>query len=78
MNPTDRQNLASAALVGDIRTFRQVGDAQQVIIALLKDDALGLTDFHRHGLLVALEELTGILEQRAIFLEEHHLLGGES
>lgn len=83
MKPIDRLNLSSAALSGDADFMRRVSEAQMAILSLLRDDAQGrheLTDFHRSGLMLALEELAGSLESRAEFLEESDLLveGGAS
>jgi hypothetical protein len=79
MNHIDRLNIGSAALVGDVRMMRRVADAQHAILSLLQDDLNGLrelSDFHRHGLLMALEEMAGSLEYRAGFIEESGLVGG--
>lgn len=79
MNPTDRLNIGSAALAGDVSMMRCVADAQHAIISLLQDDLNGLrelSDFHRHGLLMALEEMACSLEYRAGFLEEQGFING--
>jgi len=76
MTPADRINLTSAALSGDADLMRRVSEAQVAILSVLNDSDMPLTDFHRAGLLVALEELAGSLSARAEFLEESRLAGG--
>ena len=76
MKPIDRLNLSSAALTGDADLMRRVSEAQVAILSVLNDSDMPLTDFHRAGLLVALEELAGNLSARAEFLEENSLAGG--
>lgn len=73
MNTQDRLNLSSAALTGDASLMRRASDAQSAIISLLQDDLNGLrelSDYHRHGLLLAVQEMAGSLEERATFIEE--------
>ena len=76
MTDLDRKNLAAAALMGDYRTMSQTAIAQRAIIAVLMDESMPLTDFHRHGLLVALDELVSTLEERAGYLEDEGYIGG--
>ncbi|WP_445005477.1 hypothetical protein [Halomonas mongoliensis] len=76
MNPIDRKNLASATLLGDYRTMSRVALAQRAILSTLRDSDLELGDFRRDGLMLALDELAGLLEERAGFLEEEGLVGG--
>lgn len=79
MNSTDRLNIGSAALVGDASLMRRVADAQHAIIDLLQGDVNGiceLSDFHRHGLLMALEQMADSLEDRASFIEDSGIVGG--
>lgn len=73
MTAADRLNLGSAALVGDASLMRRVSNAQGAILSLLQDDLNGLRElnsYHRHGLLLALDELAGSLGERAAFIEE--------
>lgn len=79
MNSIDRLNIGSAALLGDVRMMRRVADAQSAIVSILQDDLNGireLSDFHRDGLLMALDEMASSLESRASFIEDSGLIGG--
>lgn len=69
----DQAYLDRAALVGDTSLMRRISDAQSAITSLLQDDLNGLrelSDYHRHGLLLAMQELSASLEERAGFLDE--------
>lgn len=78
MSYLDRYMMARAAMGGDARVMRSVGDAQAAILSVLLDETHDLNAFQREGLLLALSELSGQLGQRANFIEDEMLGRGES
>lgn len=68
----------SILLMGDHRVMSRISTAQGCLLSLLSETDTPLNDYYRHGLLLALKELTGVLEARVSYLEEQHLCpGGE-
>lgn len=68
----------STLIVGDHRVMGGICAAQGCLLSLLSETDIPLNDYYRHGLLLALKELTGVLEARVSYLEEQHLFpGGE-
>ncbi|EWH00460.1 hypothetical protein [Halomonas sp. BC04] len=64
----DSQALTPATFLGDYRTMLNVSIAQRAILSVLMDGTMPLTDFHRHGLMVAMDEMISTLEGRAELL----------
>lgn len=68
----------SILVMGDHRVMSRISTAQGCLLSLLSETDTPLNDYYRHGLLLALKELTGVLEARVCYLEEQHLCpGGE-
>lgn len=70
MNHIDRLSRSPAVVAGDYRTMSRVSLAQRAILSALTSEGVNLTEFHRSGLMLAMNELVGVLEERASFLED--------
>ncbi|MCE8053181.1 hypothetical protein HOP61_17965 [Halomonas daqingensis] len=79
MTHEEQALIAPAAVHGDCRFMRRISAAQGAIAAVLMDDMKGtnpLNDYHRYGLVTALELPAVELEERAAFIEEQVFTGG--
>ena len=63
-------------IAGDHRVMGDISAAQGCLLSLLSETDIPLNDYYRHGLLLALKELNGVLEARVSYLEEQHLRPG--